>query len=459
MKKMQHSFICAMIAISLFYSTPVNAGPAEDYQEARLLYLTIAASIAAYPGGDSDVVMSVMRRDGWEIVSDSQKNEAAPARILFAQKEIPGTPTSYLLAIAGTSTLKDLELDLKFNKVYFAGKTAEEFEENSGKKQKLPDQVPMVHQGFHQYTQAVISAEIRIADLLLAHPDRSLYLTGHSAGGSAAVLLGAKLINMGVRPEQLKIVTFGAPPVGNAVFAEKYSPILDLKRVVLKGDVIPNLLKIFVRGYRQFGREILWTAPGLTFDAKHYPNIFMECAVKNYYDTRLAATRSGVKEAVVLDQKPSIEGKRLYVAAIHNDLHKALAKEFPYMREILLDQYREMIPAYVIGEPDAVAPYSLQALRTQAAAVDCDRMVIVNIWGRKQDDPATYSGGLLTKEDRVYDLLVIEQTVVRTSDGTVLDWQTYQKGSKYFPPLIALASAAVSMSGDSATWSGQREVN
>ena len=458
MKRMLHSFICAFIAVSLFFSTPVDAGPAEDYQEARLLYLTIAASIAAYPGGDSDIVMSIMRRDGWEMVSDIQRNEAAPARILFAQKEIPGTSTSYLLAIAGTTTLKDLELDLKFGKVFFAGKTVEEFEENSEKKPKFPDQVPMVHKGFHQYTQSIFSAEIKIADLLLAHPDRSMYLTGHSAGGSAAILLGARLIDMGVRPEQLKIVTFGAPPVGNAVFAEKYSPILDLRRVEVKGDVIPNLLKIFVRGYRQFGREILWTASGLTFDAKHYPNIFLDCAIKNYYDMRWAATRSGVKEAFVLDQKPSIEGNRLYVAAIHNDLHKALAKELPYMREILLDQYRDMIPAYVIGEPNAVTPFDLQALRTKAAAVDCDRMVVVNIWGSKQDDPATYSGGLLTKEDRVYDLLVIEQTVIRTSDGTVLDWRTFQKGSKYFPPLSALESAAVSMSGDSAAWSGQRVV-
>jgi hypothetical protein len=220
--------------------------------------------------------------------------------------------------------------------------------------------------------------------------------------------------------------------------------------------MIPDLLKIFVRGYRQFGREIRWNTPGYTFDEKHFTNIYLDCAIKNYYDAKLAAAKAGVTEAIAPFEKDSIEGKRLFVAAIHNNLPKEMDGEFRYMREVLLDQYRDMIPAYVLGEPDAKVPLHFEALRVKASEAGCDRMVIVNIWGSKQDDPATYSGGLLTKSDQAYDLIVVEQAVFQVSDGTLIDGRTYEKDSKYFTPLGALASAAVSMRADSAVWSGQK---
>lgn len=465
MNKVRHIFLCSIIATSLLFSFPIAAGPAENYREARVLYLTAAASITAYLGTDGNINMAFMRRDGWEVVDDIQKDETTPAKFFFSQKEVPGMPTEYILAIAGTATRKDFELDFKYGKVFFDGRTFDEFEENSGKKQEFPDKVPMVHKGFHEYVQTAFSSQTqtskggrpgrKIADLLLADSEKIVYLTGHSSGGSAAILLAARLINMGVKTRQIKIVTFGAPSVGNSVFADKYSPLLDLTRVVVAGDVIPDLLKIFVRGYRQFGREIRWTTSGYTFDEKHYTNIYLDCAIKNYYDTRLLAARAGISEALVPAEKPSIEGKRLYIAAIRNNLSKELDGEFRYMREVLLDQYRDMAPAYVFAEPDAADPLNFEMLRVKAAEADCDRMVIVNIWGSKQDDPATYSGGLLNKADQAYDLLVIEQAVFQVSDGTLLDGRTFQRGSKYFTPLGALVSAAVSMGEDSASWIGQ----
>jgi len=125
------------------------------------------------------------------------------------------------------------------------------------------------------------------------------------------------------------------------------------------------------------------------------------------------------------------------------------------MREVLLDQYRIAAPAYVIGPPVENNLAHFEALRVKAAEAGCDRMVIMNIWGSTQNDPAIYDKGLLIKPNEPYDLIVLEQAVFRVSDGVLLDGRTYQKGSKYFTPLGALASAAVVMSGDSAAWSGQ----
>ena len=465
MKRSRHIFACLLLSACLLFSFAASATPAEDYQQAQLLYLTATASFAAYSGSDGDIAMAVMRHDGWQIVPSVQKDEAAPSKFFFARKVTPSLPVEYLVAIAGTATNKDIELDFKLGKVLFAGKTFAEFETNANTKIQDHSKSPMVHEGFHQYVQTAfgettkMSSEAKpgskIVDILLSQPERIIYLTGHSAGGAAATLLGARFISMGVRPDQLKVVSYGAPAIGNVRFAEKFSPELDLIRVVVDGDPIPALLKVFARGYRQFGREVRWQVEGYTFDEKHYPNIYLDCAIKNYYDKRQTAAAAGVAAAVELSEKPSIDGKRLYVAEINNSLDKEMDGEFRYMREILLDHYRDSIPAFVIGARGAEETLNFEALRIKAAEAGCDRMAIVNIWGSKQDDPAVYNGGLLTKPSEAYDLIVIEQAVFRVSDGVLLDGRTFQKGSKYFTPLVALASAAVTMTKESAVWSGQ----
>jgi hypothetical protein len=465
MRKMLKLLICLAVEVSLLFPVPAIAGPAEDYKEAGLLYITAVASFASYPGTDGDIAAAIMRRDGWLTIPYVEKDDTAQVKLLLAWKEGQGVPTEYLLAIAGTHNIEGMKLVFRAGKVYFAGSTIDEFAANADKKIDIPEQAPMVHKGFHQYVQTALITDVqppsgeapgrKLNELLLAHPDWSVYLTGHSAGGSAATLLAARLISMGVKPSQLKIVTFAAPAVGNAAFNAKYSPDLNLIRVVVAGDPIPVALQRIAGGFRQFGREISWKIDGYTFDEKHYPYVYLDCAVKNYYDKRAAAARAGVPAASEPAEKPAKDGKRLYIAAIHNNLPNDLRGEFKYMREVLLDQYREAVPAYVIGKSDAKVPFHFEALRIKAQAAGCDRMAIVNIWGKTQDAPAHYSGGLLTKAAEAYDLIVIEQTVFRVADGELLDGRTYEKGSKYFSALGALLSAAVALGGESAVWSGQ----
>lgn len=457
--------ICIFLQIVALLPGQVTAGPVEEYQEAQLQYVTAVASFASYPGTDGNIATAIMRRDGWLTIPYVKNDETAQAKFLLAWKAGEGMPTQYLLAIAGTHNTEGIKLAFKAGKAYFAGRTLKEFDDNANKKNDLPQQAPMVHRGFHQYVQTALATDVqpstgeaagrKLNELLMDHPDWKVYLTGHSAGGSAATLLAARLIDMGVKPNQLKIVTFAAPAVGNAAFVEKYSPALDLTRVVVEGDLIPDALQRIAGGFLQFGHEIRWKIDGYTFDEKHYPYIYLDCAIKNYYDKRLNAINSGVEAKFAPGEQPVREGKRLYIAAIHNDLPQNLNGEFPYMREVLLDQYRDAVPAYYIGEMNAKAPIAFDELRSKASAAGCDRMVVVNIWGKKQEDPAAYSGGLLTKAGSAYDLIVIEQAVFSVQDGELIDGRTYEKGSKYFTAIGALLSAAVALGAESAAWSGQ----
>ena len=464
---MRKGILLIGLLITVFVAIPFSAaaGPAEEYREAQVLYLTAVASFASYPGADGDIAAAVMRREGWLTIPYIEKDATTQAKFLLAWREGVDVPAEYLLAIAGTHTPEGIKLAFRAGKVYFAGRSLDEFAANADKKTEIPQPSPMVHKGFHQYVQAALSADVqppagaepgrKLNELLLAHADWRVYLTGHSSGGSAATLLAARLVSMGVKPAQLKIVSFAAPAVGNAAFAEKFSPDLDLLRVVVEGDPIPIALQRIAGGFKQFGKEIRWKIDGYTFDEKHYPYIYLECAVKNYYDKRLTAVKAGVAAAAAPMEKPVAAGKRLYIAAINDNLPDDLHAEFNYMREILLDQYRDAVPAYYIGEPAPQDSLDFNALRDKAAAAGCDRMAIVNIWGKKQEDPARYSGGLLTKDDESFDLIVIEQAIFRVSDGELIDGRTYEKGSKYFTAIGALLSAAVALGNESTAWSGQ----
>ena len=55
---------------------------------------------------------------------------------------------------------------------------------------------------------------------ILANTDTRVLLTGHSLGGAVATLLAERLVSMGIDKDRVPVITFGAPAIGNAAFAE-----------------------------------------------------------------------------------------------------------------------------------------------------------------------------------------------------------------------------------------------
>ena len=78
----------------------------------------------------------------------------------------------------------------------------------------------------------------QVEAVLKRYPETKLYVTGHSLGAALSVLFGIRLALK--LPNQVQVINFGCPKVGNAAFAKlvNTTPNLCVVRVAHKRDII-----------------------------------------------------------------------------------------------------------------------------------------------------------------------------------------------------------------------------
>lgn len=410
------------------------AEPREEYEEAYRLSIMAAASVAAYNDRIGEMTTRYLEQNNWTIDRYTQDQNQPGARYLLAQKTTAQGDTLYVLAIVGTENNHDIKIDLKVDKVYFAGSTFEEFAANAELK-NIPASQPKIHRGFHEFFQAGPTAKLSntagasrsLRDILARQQGNKLYITGHSLGGAAAIIAGARFIEMGVNPSQLEVITFGSPAVGNAAFAEKFADVLKVTRIVIDGDAVTGVLQTLVGGYQHFGREIKWQSPD---HAHGFHDIagYVDIALKNYYDKRRQAREAGIElsqaAALVTQTIPPVTQERVYIAPLKNNLQPALTTDFAYMQDALLDEYRQAYPNLLLGKT-TVNDNWLE----QAAAANC-RWVIV---------PQVVS--TLPKNQQNNYRITMQQTVYETSSGAIVDMTSFSTATTTLTPLEAFIHA------------------
>ncbi|KAJ9075003.1 hypothetical protein DSO57_1000943 [Entomophthora muscae] len=135
-----------------------------------------------------------------------------------------------ILAFRGTKhSLKNWRLNLSFRKTQFiAGK---------------------VHSGFNQVAQHLKGYYIeKLKSHLIAHPDYTLVITGHSLGGAAALLSAAILqAELKINWSLIRLITYGQPRVGDKEFATWFNaqPLCKI-RVVNEDDPVPHTPPMFM---------------------------------------------------------------------------------------------------------------------------------------------------------------------------------------------------------------------
>lgn len=124
-----------------------------------------------------------------------------------------------------------------------------------------------VHQGFLDSAK-LLHAEVydAVQASIARHPTYDIILTGHSLGGSLAVLMGLELEFSGVHVS--KVVTFGQPRIGNSAFATCVETLLPgARRYTNKADPVVHLPTLNV-GYMHFAGEVHEAMDGLVYDCE-----------------------------------------------------------------------------------------------------------------------------------------------------------------------------------------------
>lgn len=415
----------------------VYAGVKEDYEQAYKFFVAGGACMAAYSDRYGQLANKYLERDGWQIERFAQGGDTVDARFLLAKKQFDDGEQMYVLAFVGTENDKDMQANLKVEKVYFAGSSLEEFAFYAAKL-GMPTTLPKVHRGFHEFVQVGLKATTQdadgnsrnLADVLVANSERKVFLVGHSRGGAAATLAGARLISMGVKPEQIEIITFGAPAVGNDAFAAIFSPTLNLTRLVISGDPVTGVLQALVGGYKQFGREVLWDMPSVAHNP-HEITTYADVALKNYYDKREQAAQAGLVTLPTSATVPGTPWGKVYVAPIKNSLPNTLNKEFWYIKQSLLDEYRKVIPDYVIAD-DTGTDKSLK----RAADAGCRWLLVPEVVGYRQ------------KEERNVYYIALTQAVYNVETGKLIKAAAFSTGTYNLTPLTAFIHVNKSMTYD-----------
>ena len=437
--------IIKFLVLGLVLLSPlrVSAGALEDYATAQRIRLAAAACLASYNNPNGGLVTEVAKWEGWKIEKFAQVEDHADVQfMLAAHDQLNSDREVFLLAVAGTESRQDMKVDLRVKKVYFAGSTLEEFAANAASKEVPPD-APRVHEGFNQVTQILLSTEItpsqgkyagqkkRLTALLQEKPNAKIYLTGHSLGGAAVTLFAARLIDMGVKPEQIEVITFGAPTAGNDAFVKKYTDKFALTPIVVEGDPIPVALRRVYGGYRDLGQKVVWKVPNaLMVYSRHDMNVYLDVAIKQY----LTAYRQAAFAGLLPLAEPISGQPRLYVAPILDSLPGELQGEWAFMRHALLQRYEHISPGYVL---DPGAAYDKTTME-KALAAGCEFMVAPEIKAEK------YQNDFYT--------VTLNQKVYRVKDGVLVNEATYSNNTKEMTPMEALIFQARAMDKDSAAW-------
>lgn len=444
-KSSSYKYIIGIVAIivglQLVNPFKAQAGPLEEYQGARNTYLFAMVCQAAYGDRIAQIATTALLDHGWQIQHYFETGDVEEARFFLAKNEnYDGIDAAYLLAVSGTENGKDIQVDLDYGKVYFAGSTIEEIQKNATIK-SLPPGVPLVHHGFLKYVNTILATkdgEKKLVDQLLEDHNKKIYMVGHSLGGAVVTMTAAYLINIGVSPEQIKVVTFGAPAVGNEIFAGQIGAKINLNRIVNHGDPVPSVLKDFVGGYRQFGENTVWQVPDDSMRFPHEMAVYLDTAMKKYYDKLETVRELGITPAAA--PKKTIEKQEFYIAPIIDSMPDELHGEFSYMRESLLDQYQTYLSVYGINADDSHKDENLATALQKASAAGCKWVLSARIEGDK-----------VKNEQGLY-YLTVEQTIYQVSDGRPVTIFSFSTNTKNFTPLEGVLSDSMQVSQGIATW-------
>lgn len=355
--------------------------PDRPVKQAAMTAMAAAVCAGSYHPENSEEVR-YLEDYGWKLTPYTLKDGKTEVNFTLARKPDPLRGKIWnVLAFRGSASKGDWKLNLQMETVdYPSGKTA------AGETDS-----PAVHKGFLQYARTALSQPLdvdgdgkteNLGDYLKTHPRERLLLTGHSLGGAGATLVGEELAAQGVSRAQIPVITFGAPAVGNQAFAREYGTKISLLRAVTSLDPVPGALQTVTRsGYQQFGEKKEYALSGKYTDYQHPISYYLDLAVRDYYQERQKAVEAGIWPPAPREQREGT-GPLTALVILSRD-NGADTRYSPDLGQFLLDEYRSLLPRYVVLEYRHTAGsedlWSQEEIRQKARQVGADILVVAQV--------------------------------------------------------------------------------
>lgn len=416
---MRHALATLLLPLVLVLGLlcPARAMAATGEQELELLSSLVA--MASYSDELSLLAREWLAETGWEFQSQTTATSLAQGRYHLVTKEMPDGHRAVLLAFPGTENAKDAKVDLRTRSVPFGGSSVEEFRDVA-QQDRHATSYPLVHKGFDDYTMTALFHEPvdlagsgacetmgeHLAQELRAHPTEVLYLTGHSLGGAAAILTAARLSDMGVRPEQLRVITFGSPAVGNVAFARYYEKRMRLTRIVMDGDPVAAALQSLGTRYVQFGERVAWKQDRSSARFEHAMVVYLDRALRLYF------SEDEVGDGDMLESRPLAARGGIFVAVPQLDLDPLVAGDDTADIRILQGAWQARYAPCTV-QSDGQRGADMDVLIAEARAAQCRYAVRQHVSVKRSRDEADTVRVVL--ETSVYDVQGTFITVVSKS--------------------------------------------
>ena len=236
-----------------------------------------------------------------------------------------------------------------------------------------------------------------IAQELKQHPAETLYLTGHSLGGATATLAAARFSDMGVLPQQLQVITFGAPAVGDEAFANYYRNRMNLSRIVISGDPVKSVLQSLSGRFAQFGNKIEWSKNRNSERFAHDMVVYLDQALRNRYDHK---HNDAVEDTDLLAGNAQAISGGIYVAPVQIKLDDHIQSDQPYMKASLKDALSANYSTIEFAPVNATT--DIFTLCRQAAAKNMKYVLVERFQGtRIKNEPYNFR---LRMDEELYDV-------------------------------------------------------
>lgn len=415
-----------LVSALLFFCLAFLPLSVSAQEEPEIDLLAALISSASYSDDGGLLVRSWLKETAWDFQSRSTSTRAAEGRVHLARKTLADGRRIAVLSFPGTENKKDIEVDLRLSAVPFGGTSPSEFTAVAAGSDARD--LPHVHKGFNDFVMAALFTEEMpefgnrtageaLADELKEHPEEVLYLTGHSLGGAASLVTAARLADLGVPPEQLRVITFGAPAVGDERFARLYETKLHFTRIVMKADLVTGILQSLSRSFVQFGDKVVWNPKTREEHFNHAMVLYLDEVLRRYYDATEEAAAP-----VLLSGEPQELAGGLYVAAPSFDLPETLAQDAPYIERAVGDSLR------LRYAPTVFSPQATQqdeaALFAAARAAGCRYVLIEHFSGKLLRE--RHGSFRLTLEEQLYDI-----------DGQLLSLESRSTNTDSLPAIEA----------------------